>query len=317
MIRRYPASDPSILEKISILGGSLCVLLLLISPVFADEKGEWNPPSAGPVVTWTADTVGQGKLAVQPFTFYNRTRGDFNDDGHYFSLPKGDKESQFQQQISAQYGITDKWEFDTEMVYQENYITQGGIKAHDEGFGDSYLFTRYELIEEKGWMPTATGLLQLKIPTGKYQHEDPNKLGTDLMGATTGGGSWDPGIGINLTKKLKPFIVYADVIASFPQQVRVNEDKTRYGNYLNCDAAVEYFLPKGFNLMMEVNGLSQTDKKVNGGMIPDSDTASLVFSPGIGWSNDRIQTLIAYQRTLLGTNVDANDSIVATFIYTF
>ena len=94
-------------------------------------------------------------------------------------------------------------------------------------------------------------------------------------------------------------------------------EKTQYGNYINCDAAVEYFLPKGFSLMMELNGLTQRDKRVNGAMVPDSDTKSLTFAPGIGWSNDRIQTLIAYQRTLLGTNVAANDSVVATFVYTF
>ena len=317
MIRRFLTSNHSIIENIALLGFSFCVSLLLISPVFADEEGKWNPPSTGPISTWAADTVRQGKLAIQPFIFYNRTRGEFNDDGHYVPLPKGDKESQFQQEISAQYGITDKWEFDAQTVYQENYMTQGGVKVHDEGFGDSYLFTRYEFIKDNGWLPTTTGLLQIKMPTGKYQHEDPNKLGTDLMGATTGGGSWDPGVGINLTKKLKPFIVHADFIANFPQEVRVNENKTQYGSYLNCDAAVEYFLPKGFNLMMEVNGLLQGDKRLNGGMVPDSDTASLTFAPGIGWSNDRVQILIAYQRTLLGTNVDANDSIVATFVYTF
>src|ERR1017187_1324362 len=108
MILRCRASNHSILENIALLGFSLCVSLLLISPVFADEEGKWNPPSTGPIATWAADTVGQGKLAVQPFIFYNRTRGEFNDDGHYVPLPKGDKESQFQQQISAQYGITDK-----------------------------------------------------------------------------------------------------------------------------------------------------------------------------------------------------------------
>jgi hypothetical protein len=303
--------------KFTVLGFSFFALLLCLSPVFADDEGKWDPPSVGPIGTLTAPTIAKGKLSLQPLAFYNRTRGDFNADGHYVPLPKGDKESQFQQQIAAQYGITDKWEFDAQMVYQENYITQGGIKAHDEGFGDSSILTRYELIEEKGWMPTATGLVQLKMPTGKYQHEDPHKLGTDLMGSSTGGGSWDPGVGINLTKKLKPFIFHADVIGNFPQQVRVNGDKTEYGNYINCDAAVEYFLPKGFNLMMEVNGLSQTDKKVNGQMVPDSDTGSLTLASGFGWSNDRIQTLIAYQRTLLGTNVDANDSIVVTFVYTF
>jgi hypothetical protein len=303
--------------KFKVLGLSLGMLLLLLSPVLADDQSEWNPSSAGPITTWTAPVVGKGQLAVQPFVFYNRTRGNFNEDGHYVPLPKGDKESQFQQQLFAQYGITDKWELDAQTVYQENYVTDEGVKSHENGFGDSYLFTRYELIEDKGWLPTVTGLLQLKMPTGKYQHEDPDKDGADLMGAGTGGGSWDPGVGINLTKKLKPFLVHADLIASFPQQVRVDGDKTQYGNYINCDAAVEYFLPKGFSLMMELNGLTQGDKRINGAMVPDSDTGSLTFAPGIGWSNDRIQTLIAYQRTLLGTNVAANDSIVATFVYTF
>ena len=293
----------------------ICFALLNIQYCLAEERvsEEWNPPSAGPITTWTAPLVGKGKLAVQPFGIFTRTRGSFDDDGHYDALPKGEKKSQFQQQIFAQYGITDKWEFDAQTVYQENYSTDEGVKAHDRGFGDSFLFTRYELIEEKGWMPETSGLLQLKMPTGKYQHFEDEKKETDVMGA----GSWDPGIGINLTKKFKPFIIHADLIASFPQQARIDGDKTQYANYLNYDVAVEYFLPKGFNLMMEVNGFSQGDKKVNGERLPASDAGSLTFAPGIGWSNDRIQTLIAYQRTLFGTNVPANDSVVATFVYTF
>ena len=145
----------------------------------------------------------------------------------------------------------------------------------------------------------------------------PNKLGTDLMGASTGGGSWDPGVGINVSKKLKPFMVHADLIESFPLEVRIDGDKTQFAQYLHADVAVEYFLPKGFSLMMELNGLTQPDKRVNGAMVDDSDTRSLTFAPGVGWSNDRIQTLIAYQRVLVGTNTYANDSIVATFVYTF
>ena len=297
-------------------GLSICALLLLQLPVFAGEEaaeGGWAPSSAGPVTTWTAPLVGKGKLAVQPFAVYTHTRGSFDVDGRYHSLPTGEKKAQFQQQIFAQYGITDKWEFDAQTVYQENYATDDGVKTHSRGMGDSFLFTRYELAEEKGWMPEATGLLQLKMPTGKYQHLEDEISETDAMGT----GSWDPGIGINLTKKFKPFLVHADFIANFPQQVRVDGAKTQYATYFNYDAAVEYFLPKGFNLMMEVNGVSQGDKKVDGGMVPGSDSGSLTFAPGIGWSSDSIQTLIAYQRTLLGTNTAANDSVVATFVYTF
>lgn len=283
------------------------------------KKGsqEWNPRSAGPLTTWTAPHCGKGKFVLQPFFFYNRTRGTFNTDGHYDSLAQGDKKHQYQQQLFIQYGLTDRLELDAQTVTQENYRKQGGLKAHANGFGDSYLFLRYCAIEEHRWIPHLAGLLQLKVPTGKYQHADPNKLGTDLMGATSGGGSWDPGFGINLTKKLKPFIFHADTIYNFPQKVRIDGVKTNYGNYLNYDFAVEYFLPKGFNLMLECNGFLQGDKKEDGERIPASDIRYLTIAPGIGWSNKKIQTLLAYQRTLTGTNTDANDSIVFTFAYTF
>jgi hypothetical protein len=291
-------------------------LLLFSSPVFAQERvGEeaWDPLSAGPATTWTAPMMEKGKLAVQPFIYYNRTRGSFDDDGQYAKLPEGDKEVQLQQYIFAQYGITDQWEMSAQTVFQQDYLTQGGVKAHHQGLGDSYVYARYKLAEEKSWLPETTGLVQLKVPTGKYQHEDPDKLGTDLMGT----GSWDPGVGVNFTKRLKPFMVHGDAIVSFPQEVRVNGVKTQYADYLNYDVAIEYFLPKGFSLMMEFNGSVQGDQKDDGEKMPATDSSSLAFSPGIGWSNDRIQVLIVYQRTLSGTNADANDSAMVTFFYTF
>jgi len=296
------------------------VYLLFTTVVFADSMGQganWNPVSIGPMTTWIAPVQAKGQLSVQPFVFYNRIRGEFDSQGHYTSLPKGNSQNQFQQQLFTEYGITDKLEIDAQTVYQENDVTQAGEKAHDHGFGDSFVYTRYQFLDDKGWVPTTTGLLQLKMPTGKYQHEDPNKLGTDLMGAAADSGSWSPGIGINLSKKLRPFMVYADLIGSFPQSVDINGNRTHYSNYINGDAAIEYFLPKGFNVMMELNNLSQGDKRVNGAMVPDSNVRSLSLAPGVGWSNDRIQMLIEYQRTMWGVNQFASDTMAITFTYAF
>ena len=270
-----------------------------------EDTSEWEPVSAGPVTTWTAPICGRGKFVMQPFFFYNRARGSFNSDGHYNSLPKGDKKYQYQEQLFMQYGITDRLEIDGQAVYQENYIKQGGSKAHANGLGDSYLFMRYCALEEKGWLPHLSGLAQLKIPTGKYQHADPNKLGADLMGAASGGGSWDPGFGFNLTKRFKPFVFHADAIYSFPQKVMVDGVKTVYGEYLNYDFGAEYFLPKGFNFMLEANGFLQGDIRY------------FTVAPGVGWSCDKIQILLSYQRIAIGTNTDANDSAVLTAVYTF
>lgn len=310
------------------LGRIIFILLITAVSVFpgpacsSEEKRcqteeEWNPLSAGPVITWTAPVCGKGEFIVQPFLLYNRTFGAFDAEGHYEPLPKGDKEYQYQEQLFAQYGITNKFEVDALITYQENYIRQDNSKASADGFGDSYLFLRYCAFEEKGWRPHITCLTQLKIPTGKYQHVDLDNLGVDLMGAASGGGSWDGGVGINLSKRLKPFIFHADAVYSFPRQVRIEGAKTSYGNYFNYDFAVECFLPGGFNLLFEANEFVQGDMKQNDAKIPATGSDSFTLGFGAGWSNDKIQTLLAYLRTAAGTNTDAYDSVILTCVYAF
>lgn len=293
----------------------LCSFLVSLASVSAAE--DWNPVSAGPVTAWTAPLCEKGKIVVQPFFFYNRTRGTFDAEGDYNSLAPGDKKEQYIEQLFVQYGLTEKLELAGQIAYQENYAREAGRSAYDQGFTDSFVFLRACLLEETEWLPHLAALVQLKLPTGKYQKADPDKLGTDLMGSSTGGGSYDRGIGLNLTKKIKPFVLHADAIYSFPLKAKVDGIRTEYGQYLNFDLGLEYFFGNGFNLMIEGNGLVQGDRKENGQLLPATDMKSFVVSPGIGWSNDTIQTLLAYQRVVAGTSADANDSVVLTFVYTF
>lgn len=216
-----------------------------------------------------------------------------------------------------QYGLTDKWEIDAQTVYQQNFVKHGELKAHSRGIGDSYFFLRYCAIEEEKRLSHLAGVFQLKFPTGKYQNADSGKLGTDLMGATSGAGSYDQGLGLMLTKKLKPFVFHSDLIYSYPQEAKVNGIKRKYANYLNYDLGVEYFLSKGFNLMLEVNGFTQGDRKDDSARVTASDINYITISPGIGWSNHWVQMFLAYQRVLTGANTDANGSAVFTLVYTF
>ena len=306
-------------EKVKRLWIVIFLLFLLccfnvISYADGDSTNEeWNPVSVGPATTWTAPLCEKGQLVIQPFFFYNRTRGSFDSDGHYHSLPSGDNQYQYQELLFLQYGITDWLEFCAQAEYEQNYTKQGDAQAHSNGFGDTYLFLRSCLHEEKGWLPYVAGVFQVKAPTGKYQHADSDKLGTDL----TGNGSWDYGFGFNLSKKIRPFWLHADAIYSFPQKVRVDGVSTRYDNYLNYDLGAEYFLPHSLNLLFEVNGFLQGDMKKDGKKIYSSDERYLTICPGIGWSCDKIQTLLAYQRVVAGTNTDANDSVVFTCVYSF
>jgi len=278
-----------------------------------EQQDEWNPISIGPATTWTASLCGKGEFVIQPFFFYSMARGMFDTEGNYDSLPGGDKKHQFQQQLFAQYGITDRLEIDGQLIYQENFAKQDGSKANSHGYGDSYLFLRHCIVEEKGWLPHITGLFQLKLPTGKYQHADPDKLETDLMGT----GSYDHGYGFILSKRIKPFKLHADATYSFTEEVRVDGVKTNYGNYLNYDFGIDYFLPKGFDLLFEINGFLQGDKEEDGTKIPASDSNSLTSTTGVSWSNGKLQTLLGYQRAQIGTNADANDAVVFTLIYPF
>ncbi|MDD2680331.1 MAG: transporter [Candidatus Omnitrophica bacterium] len=278
-----------------------------------EAEEEWYPPSAGPVTTWTAPMCAKGQFLIQPFFFYNRTRGTFDAEGKYRSLNKGDRKYQYQEELFMEYGVTDRLAVSADIFYQENYVREDGASAHSSGFADSYLYLRYCMLEEKKWLPQVTGLLQVKMPMGKYQHLNPDKLGADAMGT----GSWDPAFGAIITKRIKPFIFHADAVFSFPQKVMIDKAKTRYAPYANYDFGVEYFLPKGFNLLLEANGYLQGDTWSDGGRTPGTSTQYLNICPGIGWSNDKIQTLIAYQRTLVGKNMDANDSVILTCVYTF
>jgi len=286
---------------------------------FSQEEaaGSWNPYAPGPLTTWTAPLVEKGQLVVQPFFIYNRARGVFDADGDYSRFSGGDKKYQFQQQVFMQYGLMENFEIDAQTVYQENYIKTSGNKASSSGLGDSYLYFRWLTNKEKELLPEINAIFQVKAPTGKYQKLDPAKSGTDLMGAVSGSGSWDQGIGLIATKRIKPFMLHADFILSFPNERKIDGVKTLYANYLNYDAGIEYILPNGMNLEFEIDGFIQGDRKENGSRVQDSAVNYLIISPGIGWSCKRAQWLFAYQRVVLGSNVDANDSFIITCVIPF
>ncbi|MFA5059750.1 MAG: transporter [Candidatus Omnitrophota bacterium] len=279
----------------------------------SQDLSEWYPPSAGPITAWTAPVSEKNQLLAQTFFYYTHTRGTFDAEGNSDSLPEGDRKYQYQQQLFLQYGLTDRLEISGQMAYLENFIEQSGEEAHAEGFGDTYLYSRYCFLDETKIFPQVTGIFQLKLPSGPYQKLEAEKLETDSFGT----GSYEHGYGFVLTKRFKPFIFHADAIYSFPLVTKVDEVKTQYGNSLAYDIGVEYFLPKGFNLLFELNGYTQGDTKQDGDKIPANDSSYVLAVPGIGWSNDSIQTLLAYQRTIFGENTDANDSIVMTIIYNF
>ena len=308
-------------RRFAVLFTALSLTIYFILPSSAQEckqkLSDWNPPSAGPIVTWTAPVTCKGNLTIQPFFFYSYIRGIFDSEGHFKHFKDGDKKSEFQELLLLQYGLFDRFEISAQGTYQQDLVHMDGDSAAASGFNDTYLFLRYCVLDETNWLPTTTAVFQLKLPTGKYQKADPDLLGADIMTLDTGGGSYEEGYGLNFTKRIKPFILHADFLFGFPNPARVDGINTRYGSYFNYDGAIEYFFCDHFNLLAEANGLVQGDSKENGYLTPSTAAGYLNLTAGLGWSDNRIQMLIAYQRTVAGTNVDVKDSVIATFSYTF
>lgn len=294
----------------------LAGLLLGVKIILAEEAGnnsDWSPASAGPVNTWIAPLCGKGEAYVQPFWFINDTRGFYDSSGSFNSLPDDDKAISKQLYFFVQYGLNDKFNLAAQTVYQKSFVRQSGVEADSAGLGDSNIYLLYCLQEEKENRPQLTVLTTIKIPTGKFENANIDSLGTDI----TGTGSYDPGLGLILTKRLRPLIVHADLIYSIPLKATVDQVPTQDGAYWNYDVGVECFLGNGFNILLEGNGFAQGKTEADGAIVDETNSSYFVFGPGIGWSSDQVQTLIALQTTTSGKNTDAVNSLVFTLIYNF
>ena len=300
---------------------SVLVIIFLLScgvSAFAGKlettsPDEWDPVSPGPINGWSAALCEGGTVAVQPYFYYYHTRGVFDGEGAYKAYADGETQDMYFYEVLLYLGVTDRFEIDLFAGYLDNTHTADDTHARHNGWEDAAVYARYCLFDESEWMPQVTAIGQMKFPTGKYERGDETKVGTDI----TGTGSYDPGFGIILSKGVEPFIFHADYIYNIPIQAKIDGVKTRYAHYSFIDFAVEWILPKGFNLLLETNLYIQGDTREDGELVPDSDTFSMFLVPGIGWSNERFQVLVVYQRTVAGTNVDCDDSVAVTCIYTF
>jgi hypothetical protein len=292
----------------------LSIMLIASASYAAEEKDIWAPTTPGPFTTFTAPVIDQGKFSIQPLYFFNIARGVFNGEGHYSSLPSKDYKYQQQIQLYTTYGLIPCLEINAQPSWQISNVRIGEKSAESAAFSDFPINIRFCGAEESNWCPRITGMFMVKLPTGKFQKGDPEKLGGDLPGT----GSTDYTYGLSFTKGIKPVLWHLDLLyASSPQPVRIDGIKTKFDDTYTVNAAFEWLITEKVDIMSELNWNTQSDKKLNGDWAPDTGKSSLIWGAGIGYSEKDWQMLVGYQRTLLGENVDANDTIAATVIVTF
>ena len=301
---------------LKIFANSLILALSFAAVVHAAENKQeiWEPTLPGPFTTFTAPLIEKSKFVMQPLYFFNMTRGTFDGDGSYNALPEKDYRYQQFIQLYTQYAPIERLEFNAQPQWKINYARTDGATAENAGFADFLMNVRWCPVDESYWCPRITPIFQVKLPTGKYQKAHPGKLGTDI----TGTGSTDYTFGASFTKGIKPVEWHLDALwTTSPSPVSIDGVKTEFSDQYIINGAFEWVFYKKLNLMSELLWQSQGDRKEDGSWMSSTAKSSLKWAIGIGYSEQYWQVLFGYQRTLLGENEDADDTIAATIIIIF
>jgi len=166
----------------------LCVFLIVSSAVHSTESGTYYsqelnfkaPPPwfTGPLFTPSGHVTPKGHIDIEPYIFARHFTGQY--DAHWHSHSVQPTTWSYISRNVLQIGILNGVEL--RMVPQVFYKTTKG--ASSVQFGDLLAGFGFQLVTEKAhkWYPSLKFSLFEIFPTGKYQHGNPSKMGTDLVG---------------------------------------------------------------------------------------------------------------------------------------
>ena len=181
------------------------VLSLLIAFVCFSESGwcgdaEIDPhPSSDPWFTGTllstrGRTLDQGRLVIQPYFFYTRYGGLYNDN---WRLHSATVSRTIIQQTFFIYGLTNRIDIGIAPQWLDNSSSRDSIS----GFGDFPLQLGFQLLrgDSDSWLPHVLFWIQEIFPTGRY-----NDLGSSTVElGGIGGGSFGTTLGVAVQKVLR------------------------------------------------------------------------------------------------------------------
>ncbi len=241
------------------------VVLMVMLAVFAPGVGEcgqtgrWVGNTSGPFFTGTADVEPFGSFYYEPYWFE--------------TLPRNTSNTSLYMPQKLAIGLGYNSELD--LIAPFEYNTAPGVGYL--GYGDTQISLKYQFTKERDRyrlfaLPSQAILFNLMLPTGKYDHLEPERKGADQ----TGTGTWGEGFGYLLRKQVKPFMLYVQLTETILNPARVhggytfNNNMTEVpfgeslnmidGNLLSYSAAIEHVLypPWGFGYVLEAYGQWQS-----------------------------------------------------------
>ncbi len=255
---------------------------------------------AGPLFTNSASTLQKGRLAitlqssyVDVDSFSDSEMLGFAEEGHDVHT------LDYLYTVSAglSYGITDNLTVSLKIPYisfnnirevhgegEEHEGADGEehaevhVHGDSDGIGDITVLGQYRFLKLDSRQLEAALLFGIKVPTGKTDKEDIDgaRFETEFQ---PGSGSWDPIIGLALTKRLGRVSLDAD--ARYTLVTEGSRD-TDLGDLFNYDLALSYHIPARIpmDLVLELNGEWKQKQEIDGDKDENSGEHALFISPG-------------------------------------
>lgn len=315
--------------------GGIWFLLFFLFPVLAypEERAPTgdvpSPWLTGPLLTPSAHVVPKGHFNIEPYLYVIETIGSYN--SHWRSHSQK-KEWVINQQTPNWIGLTKKWDF----FFNPQFFYKIKSGASSANFGDFILGLDYQihLDNAETWYPAVKLYIREFFPTGKYQHGNPHKKGTDLVGE----GSYITNIGIIMSRTFHfSGVHYLQVrwalFQNFHTPAHVKgfnsyggdfgtKGKVHPGNLLRALTSFEYTLTKHWALACDIEYRHFTKTRFSGNRGPGSpavgrhSSEQFSIAPAIEYNWSRNLGIIAGSWfSLAGRNSDEFVSSVVALNY--
>jgi hypothetical protein len=276
-------------------------------PVFGGGIG-----IAGPITTFSAATLPEGKGVLGVRAEYTRF-DPLSSDQLSRIVSDGQTAHSLKNQTVYSLGGAYGLGADLTLGVSLPYLQRDGITAvhfdrdmgmsmqHDigesNGLGDLTLYGQYRLVRKLYEGIDLSLIAGLKTPTGVTGNSS-NGQRVEIE-HQPGSGSWDPSVGVALSKRIERLSLHASGLYTITTQGAPWTDlgnraqasvaaAYRFGgkeNYGECDAIYEYFYPESRDrwlgdLVLELNGQWQDKMQVHGVADASSGGTVLYLSPG-------------------------------------
>jgi len=207
----------------------------------------------------------------------------FDNDGNKGYFPESTWARSWSMSLIAQYGVTDRLQFDVMLPYQNEawyysqFLTAPGLDTdmdqswdlRGNGLSDMSMYLRYQLIQEKTNLPSLTGEIGITLPTGR---KNPTDIIDDYdYKMPTGTGEASTNFRLLARKIMYPysFKLYMDYTYSLGGAKLFNsfdteETSFKSGNRIDFGGSVDILLNEWIALANELNYFTYSSDEIDG-----------------------------------------------------